>query len=391
MVINELFSGTILLSILAYAGYQLRTVPTFIFDQVRKRVVYSVHIEETSDLFLYFETWLAKYHADCFKNVKASMTTDSNRGYTSESEYVEELTISHYTDVFILNYHGKRILVSKGREKFENASDIRNAFYNNFKLEGWFAKKQITELLSDVIDYNKSIRKISQTMYTNTQWGDWNRFGEVIGKSVDYVVVEGKQLILDDITDFISNEEWYRNRGLAYKRGFLFYGSPGNGKTTLSLALANHFNRDIQFLNLNDMEQDTALFFAFNNIKNNSILVIEDIDAIFGTRDGKSKISFSALLNCMDGAFSRHGVITIMTTNHIDMIDDALIREGRIDVKFNIDNPSKVMVEEYLSLFYEEPIELLTYSLNFSMARIQEVCLRNKADKEKAIKELSVS
>ena len=384
-MINQLFTGTVLLAILTYVGYQLRTVPTLIWEQIRKRVVYSAYIEETSELFIYFEVWLSEFHEQCFKNVKASMSNDNKKEPSNNTEIDEKLVLSHYTDMFILKYNGKRLLITKGREKFENASDLRNAFYNNFKIEGWFAKNQINKLLNEVIEYNKSIRKVKQIIYTNNNWGDWMYFGEVYGKTINNIVIDNKQTIIDDIKDFISKENWYFKRGLTYKRGFLFYGSPGNGKTSLCLALAKYFNRHIQFLNLNDLEKDSSLFVAFNNIKNNSILVVEDVDAIFGTREGKSKISFSALLNCMDGAFSKYGVITIMTTNHIDKIDEALIREGRIDVKINIDNPKKEMVESYLSLFYETTVELQGYDFDFSMSKIQEICLQNKNNLNNAI------
>jgi chaperone BCS1 len=310
--------------------------------------------------------------------VKASLTNDNTRYGSEEKTTEEKLQLQHYSDIFILQYKGKRLLINKGREKFENASDIRNAFYNNFRVEGWFAKQKIAELFTEVIDYNKSIRKVRQTIYTNNIYGDWMNFGEIYGKSIENIVLKEKQEIVDNIADFISKEAWYSKRGLSYKRGYLFYGSPGNGKTSLCLALAKHFNRDIQFLNLNDIEKDSNLFVSFNNIRNNSILVIEDVDAVFGTREGKSKISFSALLNCMDGAFSKYGIITIMTTNHADRIDDALIREGRIDMKIKIDNPEKEMVEEYLTMFYGKEAELDEYENTISMSRIQELCLQNK-------------
>ena len=112
-----------MLALFSYLGYQLRTIPTIIYAQIRKLIIYSVHIESRHylDLFSYFEIWLAKYHERCFKNVKASLTHDSKK-----------FELNHYTDIFILKYKGKRLLITKGREKFENASDIRNAFHNNF-------------------------------------------------------------------------------------------------------------------------------------------------------------------------------------------------------------------------------------------------------------------
>lgn len=378
-IFNQLFAGTALLALFSYLGYQIRAVPNLIYAQVRKLLVYSANIEETTELFTYFELWLAKHHEKGFKNVKASLKNSKKNYELKEKLEKEKLLLQHYDDIFILNYKGKRLIITKGREKFENASDIQNAFYNNFRIEGWFAKKKIAELLSEVIEYNDALRKISPIIYTNDNEGYRINFGEIYGKSIENIILKEKQKIVNDINDFISKEEWYFKRGLSYKRGYLFYGPPGNGKTTLCLALAKHFNRDIHFLNLNDLEQDSKLLVSINNIKNNSILVIEDVDVVFGTRDGKSKISFSALLNCMDGAFSKYGIITIMTTNHIERIDPALIREGRIDMKIKIDNPEMEMVEEYLSIFYGKKVKLNGYnSGSMSMSKIQEICLLNK-------------
>jgi chaperone BCS1 len=394
-IFSQLFTGTALLAVFTYLGFQLKSLPEIIWGQIKKRLIYTVHIEETSQLFSYFEVWLNKFHEDCYRNVNASINNDYNEmtdNFPKEITRDEQksrkelLSLGHFSDVFVLHYNGKRILITKGREKFENAQSIRSAFYNNFKLEAWNGKSEILGLLDEVIEYNNSIRKIKQIIYTNNSYGDWLNFGEVYGKSIDNIVLKEKHAIIDNITDFISKEQWYLERGLSYKRGYLFYGSPGNGKTSLCLALAKHFNKDIQFLNLNDIEKDVNLFLIFNNIRNNSILVIEDVDTIFGTRDnGKSKISFSALLNCMDGAFSKHGIVTIMTTNHIDKIDPALIREGRIDMKVNIDNPDTKMVKEYLSIFYGKEVYLNGNKCSISMCKIQEICLQNKNDAQKAI------
>lgn len=384
----ELINGTTLLAILAYIGYQLKSAPELIFNQIKRRLIYTTNIEETSELFKYFENWLVKFQSKHFKNVTATLDVDRDDEKEKDGKKEYRIITRHHIDTFIIKYKNKRLLITKGREKFENASDIRNAFHNNFKIEGWRAKTQITELLNEVVEYNKVINQNRQKIYINNHWGDWGYFGDINSKTINNVIIKDKQLIINDVSDFVTREEWYAKRGLAYKRGYLFYGSPGNGKTSLCLALAKYLNKDIQFLNLNDLEKDSSLFTVFNSIKNNSILVIEDVDAIFGKRNGDSKVSFSSLLNCMDGAFYKHGIITIMTTNHIDVIDPALIREGRIDIKLNIDNPEKKEVEEYLSLFYEESIVLDQYTQKLSMARIQEICLRNKNLKDSAIREI---
>ena len=88
----------------------------------------------------------------------------------------------------------------------------------------------------------------------------------------------------------------------------------------------------------------------------------------------------------MDGAFSKYGIITIMTTNHFDKLDPALIREGRIDMKVKINNPEIDMVEKYLSIFYDTEIKLDNYKNSISMSKIQEICLENKNNLEETKK-----
>jgi chaperone BCS1 len=117
-------------------------------------------------------------------------------------------------------------------------------------------------------------------------------------------------------------------------------------------------------------------------MKFGSLVVFEDVDAYFeGRKNNKEKgISFSMLLNCLDGIFSQSGTITIMTTNHPEKLDPALIRHGRIDVKMEITNPNKSEVEKYLQNFYEvESIQNLIYfDGSLSMVQIQDICLLNK-------------
>lgn len=368
---ENLFTGTTLLAALAYIGYQLKSFPTFIWGQVKKQLIYSVYIDQTSDLYKYLQVWLNKFHNKSFKNVKAFLHEDS-----SESQ---ELIYNHHIDTFIIKYKGKKLLINKSREKLENADDLRGAYLDSFRIEGWRARSAMHELLIEVLQYNLSIRDSKQSIYTNDGYGAWRCFGKIYGKTIDNIICEEKAQIINDVDNFVKQEHWYNKRGIPYKRGFLFYGHPGNGKTSLCFALSKHLKRDIQFLNLNDIDSDSILFETFSNLKNNSILVLEDVDAMFEERvNGKKQISFSALLNCMDGAFFKYGVITIMTTNYIDKIDPALIREGRIDVKINIKNPNKTMVEEYLNLFYDTNITLKKYVHDFSMSRIQEICLQNK-------------
>ena len=90
---------------------------------------------------------------------------------------------------------------------------------------------------------------------------------------------------------------------------------------------------------------DNNFMRAIRRLPKKCILVLDDIDALFKERksnDGmKNALSFSALLNTLDGLAYRQGLITFMTTNYLCNLDSALKRPGRIDKIYSFQLASK--------------------------------------------------
>lgn len=166
---------------------------------------------------------------------------------------------------------------------------------------------------------------------------------------------EQKDRIVKDLEHFLGAKKWYLDRGIPYRRGLLLFGPPGCGKTSFVMALAGHLQRPIYALNLGSMAGDEALIEAITTVPEYGILLIEDIDVAKASQarvvsnapstpeeEAKKKeeeakgVTLSALLNALDGAFSRDGRILVMTTNHPDNVDPALLRPGRVDLKERI-------------------------------------------------------
>jgi len=137
-------------------------------------------------------------------------------------------------------------------------------------------------------------------------------------------------------------------------------------------------------MDLNSIEDNDSLRNAFQSLPKNAILLIEDIDSFFDKRKvvkKDSEISFSTFINCLDGAFYKDGLITIITTNYLAKLDSALIRSGRMDYKTEVKNPTKELIERYMQVFYSDnSIKLDTYSESLSMSDVQNRCLGNKDD-----------
>jgi chaperone BCS1 len=174
----------------------------------------------------------------------------------------------------------------------------------------------------------------------------WKRECIATARPIDSVFLpaETKQRLLRDADDFLSEDsmQFYVRHGIPYKRSYLFYGVPGAGKTSLIQALAGRLGRNVCFLQPTHPEMtDDSLRKAICDVPQRSIVVLEDIDALFDkqrtrgpTTDSgnRSCITFSGLLNSLDGLGDPTGQIFVMTTNFRDRLDSALIRNGRVDL-----------------------------------------------------------
>jgi chaperone BCS1 len=163
--------------------------------------------------------------------------------------------------------------------------------------------------------------------------------------------------LINDVRQFLSRRSWYIERGIPYRRGYLLYGPPGTGKSSAVLAIASAMKMDIAILSLVDSSlDDDNLCQLLSDCPVNSIVLIEDIDCIFvnrkATLDKPNKLTFSGLLNAIDGVAAGEGRILFATTNHIERLDAALIRTGRIDRKERVDYATAEQLRRIFVRFY---------------------------------------
>ncbi|KAI7890841.1 P-loop containing nucleoside triphosphate hydrolase protein [Mucor mucedo] len=145
--------------------------------------------------------------------------------------------------------------------------------------------------------------------------------------------------IKEDLDSFLNNKAFYKRVGFPYKRGIALFGPPGTGKTSLVFAVASQLKRDLYFINLAYLDSDAELFQAFSNVPAHAIVVFEDIDTMSSAlsprqqvQEEEAKFNLGAFLSILDGHTLEDGIIFIMTTNHPERLDPAIIRPGRMDV-----------------------------------------------------------
>lgn len=158
-----------------------------------------------------------------------------------------------------------------------------------------------------------------------------------------------------------KHESWHEDMGIPYKCNILLHGYPGTGKTSLIKMIAAKLNYNIFMLNFNSKLDDTKLMKAIKTVKDNSILVMEDVDCLFAERkkndEFKNQITFSGLLNILDGVAAKPGLITFLTTNYKIKLDKALLRPGRIDYQITFNYAKKSQIYPMYKRFYNEHSE----------------------------------
>jgi len=129
----------------------------------------------------------------------------------------------------------------------------------------------------------------------------------------------------------------------------------------LITALAGKLKRNVCFLSAHHPDfSDDAMKRAMERLPRRAFLIMEDIDSLFNQRESqnaKSPLTFTGLLNCLDGIGHASGQIVIMTTNYIDRLDEALIRAGRADMWVEFKCATKWQLGELFKWFYHKTPE----------------------------------
>jgi len=201
-----------------------------------------------------------------------------------------------------------------------------------------------TTTMSTEIRLPKIFKHVKQGSYNNHVWSstDMN-----VKKNLSNLFLrkKTKKLFTNDIINYPKMKNVAESMGTPYKRGYMFYGLPGCGKTSAVYALAGELNRNVYIFSLSKLKE-SDFEYLISYIPKGSILSFEDIDTAKVTHKrekhtlsdgGSDEFDIGCLLKTFDGYENLSDCIITMTTNYPEKLDSALIREGRIDIKIEFE------------------------------------------------------
>jgi len=268
-----------------------------------------------------------------------------------------------------------------------------------YKIQCFGANKElIRNFVRDAQElYTEKMKKRTVIWSAASQnWGSTVRFQQLAARPsrpLNTVILPNDvgRAIVDDMRDFIDSEDWYYERGIPYRRGYLLYGPPGCGKTSFAAAAAGELRLTICILNLgSEALSDDTLIKLLSEAPKHAIILMEDIDAVFKpptpeedeadqqqqnkeklnnkhssdkkeppfvsarkrTMKNTNGITFSGLLNAIDGVAAQEGKMLVMSTNHPERLDPALVRAGRVDVRVRFGLAPRDCIARLFERFY---------------------------------------
>jgi hypothetical protein len=366
---------------------------------------YSITVAGNDMVYPFLHDWILDRLPD---ERRRSLTAESEYEYgTAVNEYGDALTTSakirlRYDGARVhkLDVDGYQVEVSVGqRDDMPKESHLvgrhREKIYIRAKSrEG---RDAVVALLNKLVE---GAVKGNRTPKVNmvARWGDWQPRSDLPVRPIESVILRDgqREALVADFEDFLESERFYNERAMPWHRGYLFYGPPGTGKTSAAKAIAAHLGLDLYYMSLGDSKSDHDIMGLITSVPARSILLLEDIDVfhVATSRDeSKDTPSLSSLLNALDGVTTPHGIITIMTTNDISVLDEALIRPGRVDRKEYFDVADNDQGERIFEWFYgQKPNNrLIRDGHGIAPAELLDIMHANKHDAECAVRQIRKS
>ena len=228
--------------------------------------------------------------------------------------------------------------------------------------------------------------------------GAWQRLPRQPGRQPESVILPAGvyEAVTADVRQFLADRAWYAGLGVPFRRGYLFHGGPGGGKSSCILALAAEHDLHLHILNLAMPGLDDAILMdLLATVREGAAIVLEDADAVWSARKGAeaSQVTFSGLINALDGVAATEGRLLFMTTNHLAHLDPALIRPGRVDYRLEFGPATPEQAERLFQRFFPDsdlaPVFAAAVPAGTAMAALQECLIAHRGNPTAALAALA--
>ncbi|KAL4891322.1 hypothetical protein BDV59DRAFT_209007 [Aspergillus ambiguus] len=323
---------------------------------------------------------------------------ENPRQYWFRRKYLDKTRRVRYTPaplrIHYFKYEGRWLLLCRQPYEPPRITWVANMENLHFYTAPW-NKNVLRKLISDMQKTSSDQESDCISIRRGLRLGynfEWVRVATKKPRALSTIILDHgqKKCLINDIQEYLhpSTRSWYQSRGFPYRRGYLFHGPPGTGKSSLCFGIASLVHLDIFMLSLRANHLDeNSLALLFQSLPKRCIVLFEDVDQAgmpkrrmdntvrregenlndedapgdeFDTENRNvpsNGITLSAFLNVIDGVSAQEGRILIMTTNDVGKLDDALLRPGRIDMTVHFGCADSLAIQEHFLAFYMKPAD----------------------------------